>query len=98
METDREAHGPPQFVYKVKPVHCQCHACWFPAFTPSPSWARTCHDILHHGDEVGRLAEGGRVVVLILEEKQTGFRNQGGSGGWLAVPGRHEGEAGHSWH
>lgn len=27
----------------------------------------TCHDVLHHRHEVGGLAEGGRVVVLILE-------------------------------
>lgn len=36
---------------------------------PDPSC--TCHDVLHHGNEVGRLAEGGRVVVLILEGKHT---------------------------
>lgn len=29
----------------------------------------TCHDVLQHRHEVGRLAEGGRVVVLILEGK-----------------------------
>lgn len=31
----------------------------------------TCHDVFHHRNKVGRLAEGGRVVVLILEGKHT---------------------------
>lgn len=36
-----------------------------------PAGARTCHDVLHHRDEVGRPAEGGRVVVLVLDGRDT---------------------------
>lgn len=39
------------------------------AFRPGPSC--TCHDVLHHRNEVGRLAEGRGVVILILEGKPT---------------------------
>lgn len=63
-----------------------------------PAWARTCHDALHHRDEVRRLAEGGRVVIFILQSRQTGCRSQGGSGGWSAIPCWHQTGAGHGWH
>ena len=70
-------------------AYVQGQACTLnavPAGLPDPG--HTCHDVLHHRHKVGRLAEGGGVVVLILERKRTGFRNQGGSldrslqGGW----------------
>lgn len=46
-----------------------------PSCLPSPG--RTCHDVLHHGDKVGGLAEGGRVVVLILEQKRDTLQEPG---------------------
>lgn len=30
----------------------------------------TCHDVLHDGYHVGGLAERGRVVVLVLQQRQ----------------------------
>lgn len=73
---------------KVGSVHGRCHARWLPDVIPS-RLGRTCHDVLHHGDEVGRLAEGGRVVILILERNDKDCRSQGGNRGWSAVPGGH---------
>lgn len=76
------------------PLACmQGQACTLnavPAGLPDPG--RTCHDVLHHRYKVGRLAEGGGVVVLILERKRTGFRNQ--EAVWIG----HCREAGHGWH
>lgn len=49
------------------PQDCSC--LFVPVLSPAPG---TCHDVLHHRNEVGRLAEGGRVVVLVLEGRHTG--------------------------
>lgn len=68
-----------------------CTLTWPAVLAGLPDLGHTCHDVLHHRDEVGRLAEGGRIVILILERKCTGFRNQGGSldwslqGGWTRL-------------
>lgn len=47
-----------------------------------PRWGYTCHDVLHYRDKVGRLAEGGRVVVFILKRKKidAGAREAVGAG------------------
>lgn len=53
-------------------LHPECCGCW----PPDPG--HTCHDVLHHRHKVGRLAEGG-VVVLILERngQASGTRKPG---------------------
>lgn len=60
-----------------------------PSCLPSPG--RTCHDVLHHGYEVGRLAEGGRVVVLILEQKRDTLQEPGRHSGLVGIAGWHRG-------
>lgn len=81
------APAPSQLLLPCPSCSCPRPSC------PGPSC--TCHDVLQYRHEVGRLAEGRRVVVLILEGKHKVQRV--GEGTWPTTQSRNQGAVWEGW-